>query len=276
MPLAFSKYQGLGNDFILLEGSELPVGIPLSVLAQRLCDRHFGIGADGLLVRWPSTSALARMQVINADGSEPEMCGNGLRCFVRYLADQAALKSPCLIETGAGLLSAVDRPGGIRIQMGKPVLEASRIPALGWGDARVLMQPLPQTDFVATLVSMGNPHCVIQVPSLAALDFAYWGPRLEKHPAFPARVNVEFAEVLAPDRVQVQVWERGAGPTLACGTGACAVVVAGVLNGWLQSEVTVALPGGELHITWPDLNGPVWMEGPAEKVFRGHWEALDV
>ncbi|MGV3525589.1 MAG: diaminopimelate epimerase [Candidatus Sericytochromatia bacterium] len=276
MPLAFAKYQGLGNDFILIEGSELPLDISLSVLAQRLCDRHFGIGADGLLLRWPSSLGLARMQVINADGSEPEMCGNGLRCFVRYLADEGVLRNPCLIETGAGLLSATDQPGGIRIQMGKPVLEASQIPALGWQESRVLMQPLPQTDFVVTLVSMGNPHCVIQVPSLAELDFAYWGPRLEKHPAFPARANVEFAEVLAPDRVLVKVWERGAGPTLACGTGACAVVVAGVLNGWLQSEVTVVLPGGELHIAWPAQDGPVWMEGPAEKVFRGHWEALDV
>lgn len=276
MPLAFAKYQGLGNDFILLEGGKLPSDISLPDLARRLCDRHFGIGADGLLVHWPSREALARMQVINADGSEPEMCGNGLRCFVRYLADQGLAHHPLVIETGAGLLSAEWRPTGICIQMGKPVFEAARIPALGLGNGPILEQRLPGTDFVATLVSMGNPHCVIRVPALAELDFAHWGPRLEVHPAFPARMNVEFVEVLSPDRVAVKVWERGAGPTLACGTGACAVLVAGVYNGWLQSEATVSLPGGELRIGWPVQDGPVWMEGPAEKVFRGYWEAQDV
>ena len=269
--LAFVKLQGLGNDFILAEGAALPAGTALADLARRLCDRHFGIGADGLILRWPSQCGIARMQIFNADGSEPEMCGNGLRCFVRYLHLQGLTDQKLQIETAAGLLAAEVRNESICVDMGQPVLDPEKIPARGFASPSVIAQPL-QVDgqnFEVTLVSMGNPHCVIKVADLEQVDFARWGPRLEIHPAFPARINVEFAQVLNPECVRVRVLERGAGPTLACGTGACAVLVAGVLGGWLADRAEVRLPGGSLKIAWPQREGPVWMEGPAEPVFAG-------
>lgn len=273
--LAFIKMQGLGNDFILAEGRDLPTGLDQAALAIKLCDRHFGIGADGLILRWPSERGDARMQILNADGSEPEMCGNGLRCLVRYLQLTEGRQAE-RIETGAGVLEITGVPGqsDIRINMGRPVLTPADIPAKGFGTGPVIGQPLQLEGerFEITLVSMGNPHCVIPVADLAALDFDRWGPRLESHTAFPARINVEFVQVLSPQEVKVKVWERGAGATLACGTGACAVVVAGVLGGWLAPRAEVRLPGGSLQIEWPEPDGPVWMAGPAKPVFAGEIE----
>lgn len=273
----FIKMQGLGNDFIVTEGKALPAGIDLPALARRLCDRHFGIGGDGLILRWPSERGVARMQILNADGSEPEMCGNGLRCLVKYVALVDGASPEGLFETGAGLLEArLLADGQVRINMGAPVLEAERIPALGFGPGTVVARPLEADGrrFDVSLVSMGNPHCVIRVEDLAGFDFNRWGPRLESDSAFPARINVEFVEVRDAGHAAVKVWERGAGPTLACGTGACAVVVAGVLGGWLAPRAEIALPGGSLRIEWLDA-GPVWMEGPAEPVFTGEIKLED-
>ena len=220
------------------------------------------------------------MQILNADGSEPEMCGNGLRCFARYLQLEGSALNEWLIETGAGLLRAGVRKGSdmlaqpVKVDMGKPVLHPDKIPARGFAGEWVIAETLSceGQSFTVTLVSMGNPHCVIRVPDFESLDFEHWGPLLERHPAFPARANIEFVVVESPERVHVKVWERGVGPTLACGTGACAVVVAGVLGGWLESKAQVVLPGGVLNITWPERDGPVWMEGPAELVYRGEIE----
>lgn len=273
--LPFAKLQGLGNDFIIIESTDLPDHLDLHKLTKQICDRHFGIGADGLMIRWPSDKALARMQVINSDGSEPEMCGNGLRCFVRYLQLHNVFTSEtCQIETGAGILDASLDKDGIRINMGKPILEASNIPALGFKHSPVIEQTIQceGQDFKVNLVSMGNPHCVIWLDDLETLNFEYWGPRLEYHAAFPQRINVEFVEVLSTRQARVKVWERGAGPTLACGTGACAVLVAGVLNQKLEPSAQIDLPGGSLSIDWPAADSPVWMQGPAKLVFKGEYE----
>ncbi|PKL76775.1 MAG: diaminopimelate epimerase [Candidatus Melainabacteria bacterium HGW-Melainabacteria-1] len=271
--LAFIKLQGLGNDFILAEGTALPAGTDLGALARRLCDRHFGIGADGLILNWPALQAQARMQIYNADGSEPEMCGNGLRCFVRYLQLRGEQGPDWSIETGAGILPATSHSphDSVRVEMGLPELRPARIPARGFDMEQVVEAELDCEGerFAVTLVSMGNPHCVIRVADLDSLDLAHWGPILETHPAFPARINVEFVEVQARDSARVKVWERGAGATLACGTGACAVVVAGVLGDWLAPAAEICLPGGNLQIAWPGPDESVWMEGPAQPVFKG-------
>lgn len=274
MQIAFMKMQGLGNDFILCDGQDFDSSTDFAALAQKLCHRHFGVGADGLILNWPDPAAHARMQIFNSDGSEAEMCGNGLRCFARYLnfKNSAPQSEGFKVQTGAGLLTAYLREANeVEVNMGRPILEQERIPARGFDVSPVVQAPLfcGEYSFQVTLVSMGNPHCVIQVPSLERFAFEEWGPRLEKHRAFPARSNIEFVEVISPKEVRVKVWERGAGPTLACGTGACAVAVAGVLGEWLEPHVVVHLPGGPLKISWPEPDGPVWMSGPAELVFQG-------
>lgn len=280
MQIPFMKMQGLGNDFILCDGQDFTADTNFAALAQQLCHRNFGVGADGLILNWPisgsdaSEPAQSRMQIFNSDGSEAEMCGNGLRCFARYLNYKAPqqLEQGVPVMTGAGLMTAYLRDGDeVEVNMGKPILEQASIPARGFENSPVIQEALlcGEYSFQATLVSMGNPHCVIQVPSLERFAFEEWGPRLEKHRAFPARSNIEFVEVISRQEVRVKVWERGAGPTLACGTGACAVAVAGVLGDWLESRVSVHLPGGTLQISWPEVDGPVWMSGPARLVFQG-------
>ncbi|MBF2053528.1 MAG: diaminopimelate epimerase [Candidatus Sericytochromatia bacterium] len=260
MQQRFMKLQGLGNDFIVMEGPALPQGLHLSDLARRLCGRHFGIGADGLILNWPDPVAAARMQILNADGSEPEMCGNGLRCLVRYLQLRGDNRPELQIQTGAGLRQVLSEGPQIAVNMGQPAVSPEeRLDCAG------------QT-FVFTAVSMGNPHCVIRVPELNSLDFAFWGPRLSAHVRFKAQTNVEFVEVLSPQHARVKVWERGAGPTLACGTGACAVLAAGITGGWLAREARIELPGGSLTISWADPATAIWMRGPAQKVFIGEIE----
>lgn len=271
--LPFYKMHGLGNDFVLMEGPALPSGTDLNRLARHVCARHFGIGADGLILHWPAEKAHARMQILNSDGSESEMCGNGLRCFAAYLQTQGQMQNPLQIQTGAGLLSVEqDSQSGLqRVNMGPPRLRPEEIPVTGFTSDAVVEDFLHvgEQSFVVTLVSMGNPHCVIRVPSLEQVDFPFWGPRLESHLAFPARANIEFVEMLSPQLAQVKVWERGVGSTLACGTGACAVLVAGVLGKWLENRAEIRLPGGSLWIEWRGKHEPVWMEGPATTVFRG-------
>jgi diaminopimelate epimerase len=272
MRLPFAKYQGTGNDFLMVDGLEGLPAIDWGAFARRWCDRHYGVGADGVILVLKGDTAPFAMRVINADGSEPEMCGNGLRCFVRYLADRGlAPVGPFPVETGAGTLRPEVLDGGqVRVDMGRPILERSRIPMAGPAAEQVVDEPIAvgAESFLVTAVSMGNPHAVIFVPEVDAVPLAEWGPPLETHPSFPARTNVEFTQVLDRHSARMRVWERGAGPTLACGTGACAILVAGVLTGRLDREATIHLPGGPLAIAWRE-DGTIVMTGAAEFVFTG-------
>ena len=271
--IEFTKMHGAGNDFVVLDGirDELP---PIAPLAARLCDRHFGIGADQLLVARPGSSAEFRMEIYNADGSQVEMCANGIRCFFKYLRDRGHTDRD---EIGVETLAGVVRPrwagpNRVRVQMGRPVLEPAKIPTtLGNGSGPVLGAALDVAGerLRVTCVSMGNPHAVIFVADPDAVAVDRLGPLLEHHPAFPNRVNVEFAAPLDRRRIRQRTWERGTGETLACGSGACAVAVASILEGRVEREVAIQLRGGELWIAWPSNDAPVIMTGPAEEVFTG-------
>ena len=273
--LEFVKAQGIGNDFILIDCLRDNLGdTNLAALAVRLCDRNFGIGGDGLILILPSERADCRMRVINSDGSEAEMCGNGIRCLAKYLFDRGLAGESVAVETLAGVktVAVVARDGqGVRftVDMGAPRLEAEEIPVSGF-EGKVISRPLDVDGrrFNITCVSMGNPHCVIFADSRERSTLENLGPKIENHPAFPNKTNVEFVRLINDHELQVNVWERGAGITLACGTGACASVVAGVLNGKVGRKATVHLPGGDLLIDWHE-DGSVYMTGPAEEVFTG-------
>jgi diaminopimelate epimerase len=278
--MKFIKMHGLGNDFVFLDHFSVAADEDYPKLAKKLCHRQFGIGGDGLIVILPSKVADARMRIINSDGTEPEMCGNGIRCFARYVYDQGIVNhNPMRVETLAGVLTIKltlkdAQVQGVRVDMGEPILRADLIPVLGQGEPVVgeTLEVLGET-FLYTAVSMGNPHCVIFVEDFATLDFERLGPAIEKHSLFPRKTNVEFIEVNSPRELTMKVWERGAGPTLACGTGACASAVAAVLNHKTEREVTVHLPGGDLLIEW-GLDNHIYMTGPATYVFKGEW--LDI
>ena len=275
--MKFLKMHGLGNDFVFLDHFSVAADVDYPSVAKKLCHRQFGIGGDGLVVILPSTVADARMRIINSDGSEPEMCGNGIRCFARYVYDQGIVNhNPMRVETLAGILAIQltikeGQVQGVRVDMGEPILRAELIPVLAQGEPVVgeTLEVFGET-FQYTAVSMGNPHCIIFVEDLATLDFERLGPAIEKHSLFPRKTNVEFIEVNSPKALTMKVWERGAGPTLACGTGACATAVAAVLNHKTEREVTVHLPGGDLLIEW-GLDNHVYMTGPATYVFKGEW-----
>jgi len=274
--LPFVKMQGAGNDFVVLDGRgrELP---GLEALSRRLCDRHFGVGADQVLVVRPSQGADFRMDVYNADGGQVEMCANGIRAFFKYLRDRGLASAVEIdVETLAGTVRPRwVGPDRVRVRMGRPVLEPAKIPTtLGAGAGPVVDAPLEVDGETlrATCVSMGNPHCVLFVDDPETAPVTGLGPRIERHPAFPNRVNVEFVRAVARDRIVQRTWERGTGETLACGSGACAVAVAAVLTGRADREVTVAMRGGELRIEWPDDESPVFMTGPAVEVFTGEIE----
>lgn len=275
--MEFVKMHGLGNDFVFLDRFSVSVDEDYPMLAKKLCHRQFGIGGDGLAVILPSIVADARMRIFNPDGSEPEMCGNAIRCFARYAYDKRlVIHNPMHVETLAGILTLdLDiqdgQVQGVRVDMGEPVLQADLIPVLGQGEPVVgePIEVLGET-FQYTAVSMGNPHCVMFVDDISALDFESVGPAIEKHLLFPRKTNVEFIEVNSPKEITMKVWERGAGPTLACGTGACASAVAAVLNHKTERAVTVHLPGGDLFIEW-QLDNHVYMTGPATYVFKGEW-----
>jgi diaminopimelate epimerase len=286
--VAFAKYQGLGNDFVVVDlrrGEPRPSPNDLA-LAAKVCDRHFGIGGDGVLAVLPATTpgAHGRMRVLNSDGSEAEMCGNGIRCVAKFLYDRdpALRLSPLRIDTGAGVLACHVTPGpdglveSVAVDMGRPRLTRGEIPMLGAAGERCVAESLRLggRDLVVTAVSMGNPHAVLFVDqtgaALRALAEAL-GPRIETDPTFPRRTNVEFARVTDHGDLELVVWERGCGITLACGTGACATAVAACLTGRAQAgrEIGVDLLGGRLAITVaPDLTG-VTMRGPARLVFDG-------
>jgi diaminopimelate epimerase len=276
LELEFSKMHGAGNDFVVLDGiaRELP---PLEPLARRLADRHFGVGFDQLLVARPSKAADFRMEIYNADGSQAEMCANGIRAFFKFLRDRGYADADSIrVETLGGIV--IPRWVGedrVRVDMGEPVLAPAKIPTLlGEGDGPVLDARLEVGGGTLRVssISMGNPHAVIYVDDIDAAPVRELGPLVESHPAFPNRVNVEFVELVSRARLRQRTWERGTGETLACGSGACAVAVVSILRGVADHGVTVALPGGELSIQWDGEGTSVLMTGPAANVFTGRIE----
>lgn len=279
----FTKMQGAGNDYVYVNGFEEQVDNP-DELARKISDRHFGVGSDGLVLILPSTAADLRMRMFNADGTEAEMCGNATRCVGKYAYEKGLVKkSPIRLETGAGIkLINLQFEGsdvsGATVDMGEPILVPERIPvefapvpSAAGEEQRCIAHPI-QVDgraYAVTAVSMGNPHAVVFMQGIDELDLPQLGPQFERHPFFPQRTNTEFVEVLSSDRIRMRVWERGAGETMACGTGACAAAVACVLNGHAKRQVDVELRGGLLHINWNPADNHVFMTGPAATVFEG-------
>ena len=269
--MRFTKMHGIGNDFILFDGFNHAIPDP-GALALRLCDRHFGIGADGLILALPSDRADARMRILNRDGSEAEMCGNGLRCLGKFLYDTGLCRRTSLrVETLAGMLELTLKTGGdgqvesVTADMGAPCFDPPSIPVAADSNAITLEAGGHRLRFFC--VSMGNPHAVTFDLFPEDETFAALGPLLERHPVFPRHCNIEFCR-LEDEGVRVRVWERGDGPTLACGTGACAVLAAGACQQLLPRQADVRLPGGTLTIRWDD-GGHLFMTGPAETVFTG-------
>ena len=276
----FSKYQGLGNDFIIIDARANNLDYLFSKnkdnIIEHLCDRNFGIGADGvILILESKNKCLVRMKIFNSDGSEPEMCGNGIRCLIAFLNDNNEIKdnSEIPIETKAGLiLTSIDGNNYIRVNMGEPILSPKDIPT------KLLMNKLTVPNGMITIddqnlnvyaASMGNPHMIVFVNNIDEMPFDYWGKYLEKHKSFPNDTNVHFVQLIDQANIKVKVWERGCGPTLACGTGACACLVITSKLGKTLDRANVYLPGGKLEIEWPNQTGPIFMQGPALKVFSG-------
>jgi diaminopimelate epimerase len=271
----FTKMHGLGNDFLLIDGKGMKDG-DLSTISRSLCDRHRGVGADGLLVFLPSEKAIAKMRLFNPDGSEAEMCGNGIRCIAKYSFDSGITGSRVFaIETNAGLMDVTivsneEKIAQVKVLMGSPRLLRREIPLAGPGDERFINERLVTAgkEYYATCVNVGNPHCVIFVEDFGDVDITGDGREIEHLPLFPEKTNVEFVKIKSSTVLEVRVWERGAGETMACGTGACAALVAAHLNGRTGRRADVELPGGTLTISWRE-DGNVMMEGPAERVFTG-------
>lgn len=272
--MKFTKWQGLGNDFILIEQDKYP-NVDLAGLAPRMCDRHFGIGADGVVSLRPLGNNRFEMRIFNSDGSECEMCGNATRCVANHIKTrQLAPGCEFELETGAGLIRpyVLDNQS-VRVDMGEPRLRRGEIPMIGNPEecAWNIEIDIGTRKFTGNAVSMGNPHWVVFVPDLHSVPLAEWGPALECHPWFPQKTNVEFVEILGPNLVRLRVWERGCGITMACGTGSCAAVVAGVETGRLARHVGVLLDGGELQIEYSKINHHVYMTGPSVMVYSGDY-----
>jgi len=284
--MKFYKMHGAGNDYVMLDGFKQRVSRP-GPLARRMCRRRFGVGSDGLILMLPSRGADVRMRMFNPDGSEAQMCGNGIRCLGKLARDLDHVSTESFtVETKAGtktlrFLGAGKRTADFEVGMGVPVLEPARIPVRGRGK-RCLGRRLAVGDWELTVncVSMGNPHCVVFLDDLdcegdlEGFPVTTLGPQIEHHRLFPQRTNVEFVQVVSRDRIAVRTWERGAGETLACGTGASASVVAGILSDRLDRCVAVEVPGGELRVRWPPED-EVYLAGPAETVFEGEWPGGD-
>jgi diaminopimelate epimerase len=282
--MRFTKMHGIGNDYVYVNGFAETIDDPVAV-SKIISDRHFGIGSDGLILILPSEKADVRMRMFNADGSESEMCGNGVRCVAKYSFDHGLTRNnPMTVETGRGVLTLSLETGEdkrvrrVTVNMGQPILELAEIPVneskLVKGESLQEFQIFsPQTNkfFDATFVSMGNPHAVIYTPQVSSVDLDRFGPVVENHPAFPRRINAHWVEVHSPTEVTMRTWERGSGVTLACGTGACAVCVAGVLTGRSARKILAHLPGGDLTLEWRESDGNVYMTGPATEVFSGEW-----
>jgi len=289
--------QGTGNDYVYVDCLAEPMPERPDELARKISDRHFGVGGDGLILICPSQKADARMRMFNADGSEAEMCGNGIRCVAKYVYDHGiARRSPLRIETGRGVLIldleiADDRVRRVRVDMGEPILEPSRIPVdssmfMPFPDNRIIdfrmdkFRKIPTRNGVLepmgldcrmTCVSMGNPHAVFFCENVSWIQLDIFGPYFENLPLFPQRTNVHIVQVKSRDEVIMRTWERGSGITLACGTGACAVCVAGVLTNRTGRNIIAHLPGGDLELQWNETDNHVYMTGEAVKVFSGEW-----
>lgn len=291
--MRFTKMQGAGNDYVYVNAfvEKLPADLP--ELARRISNRNFGVGGDGMILVCPSERGDARMRMFNNDGSESEMCGNGVRCVAKYVYDHGIARKPELkIETGRGVLTlqvftnANDRIERVRVNMGQPILGAAEIPTTLPGP-RVIDSPLNIADWTVsppdwfatcgvdprmTCVSMGNPHVTIYCQDVARIPLTTIGPVIENAPIFPRRINVHFVQVHSSGEVTMRTWERGSGITLACGTGASAVAVSGVLTGRTGRKLLAHLPGGDLELEWASEDAPVFMTGPATEVFEGTWD----
>jgi diaminopimelate epimerase len=275
--LPFVKMHGIGNDYVYVDCFAHRVADP-AALARRVSPRRTGIGADGLILICPSEVADCRMEMYNADGSRGEMCGNGIRCVGKYVAERGLSRAnPLRVETDAGikvlhLAGGAGRVEQVTVDMGPPILEGPRIPVAAEG--RVVDAPLEVAGvtYRVTCVSMGNPHCVVFVPEVDDLDLERLGPPFEHHPFFPRRVNTEFIRVDGPESLRMRVWERGSGETAACGTGACAALVAAVLTERAARRARLRLNGGDLDIEWRAADDHVYMTGAADEVFRGEIE----
>lgn len=273
--MEFVKMHGLGNDFIIVQTGSWEEAGDLQPYARMICDRNFGVGADGLVAIGKDPQMDIFMRIFNPDGSEAEMCGNAIRCVARYAYENGLVKEPNLslrtlagsrypvVETSAGQVK------NIKVDMGKPILKRSLIPVKGRGSNVKILLEASMGTIEATAVSMGNPHCIIFVDDINKIPVALWGAELEVHPFFPAKTNVEFVQILGRNEMIMRVFERGVGLTLACGTGACAALVAAVLNGFADRDARVHLPGGDLLIEWSQDDQHVYMTGPAEQVFQG-------
>ncbi|MBT3879620.1 MAG: diaminopimelate epimerase [Candidatus Scalindua sp.] len=275
--MKFTKMHGIGNDYVYVNCFEENVKNP-SELSIVISDRHFGIGSDGLILIMPSQVADAKMRIFNADGSEAQMCGNGIRCVAKYMYEYGLKKSDRMtIETGAGLktIELTTKNGNvtqIRVEMGTPELLRNEIPMLG-DNIQVINEPLQVNNTILniTCVSMGNPHCITFVDDIDSIDLNVTGKAIENHELFPERINAHFVQQISANKVKMRTWERGSGETLACGTGAVATGVACVLNNLTERIINTQLPGGELTVEWTD-DTKTFMTGPAEIVFTGQWD----
>lgn len=274
----FVKMQGLGNDFVVIEVESWEDADRRQPYAQQVCDRNFGVGADGLVAIGKDKDMDIFMRIFNSDGSEPEMCGNGIRCVARYAYEKGWVQGTDLsVRTLAGprypTVELEDHiVKSIRVDMGEPILDRKLIPMVGEGSNVKVVLDTEHGKQEITAVSMGNPHCICFVPDVQQIPLAIWGREMEIHPIFPAKTNVEFVQVVKRDELIMRVWERGAGVTLACGTGACATLVAAVLNGYTNRKALIHLLGGDLLIEWNEENNHVYMTGPAVEVFKGKIE----
>ena len=276
--MRFTKMHGIGNDYVYVDCFCEQVGDP-AALARAISERHLGVGGDGLILIMPSDSAEVGMRMFNADGSEAQMCGNGLRCVAKYAYDHGRAKAnPMRVQTPAGIkivdlaIGGDGKVAAATVNMGEPILSPGAIPVNLDGDRAVdVTVEVGGRSLAMTCVSMGNPHAVVYVDDVAGVDLARIGPEIENHGLFPQRVNAHFVQVNSPNEVTMRTWERGSGMTLACGTGASAVCVAGVLTGRSTRAITAHLPGGDLRIEWRDSDNRVYMTGPATEVFTGEW-----
>ncbi len=276
--IKFAKMQGTGNDFVVINCFNEKLTGNLSELAKKTGDRHFGIGSDGFILIMPSEKADFKMRMFNTDGSEAEMCGNGIRCVGKYVYDKGLTNKTSITVETLGGIKVLDLTVEnsyvikVKVDMGEPVLEPEKIPVVSNGKS-FIAEPIEINEdyFILTCVSMGNPHAVAFVDDLSAIPIERVGPLIEKYKIFPRRINVEFVRPLNKDMIEIRIWERGVGETLACGTGACGSFVASVLNNVCNRKATVKLPGGELQTEWSENDNHVYMTGPAEFVFEGEY-----
>ena len=275
MKLKFTKMQGAGNDFVVFDGVRQRIALTSAQL-RRLADRHFGVGCDQILLVEAARTADTdfRYRIFNADGGEVEQCGNGARCFVRFVRERGlTTKSEIRVETAGGVIAPrMEADGEVTVNMGAPAFEAKRIPFIADSDAPTHSLQVGDATLEISVVSMGNPHAVQLVADVDAAPVALQGPLIERHERFPARVNAGFMQIVDRGHIRLRVYERGTGETLACGTGACAAVAAGIRRGLLDASVRVNTRGGDLTIRWEGADNPVWMTGPAVTVFEGEIE----